>query len=539
MSIAVTGMNNITVGNAVDSHIYINQILNRSQNYADLLSQLKEKQEALENSLPSALEYREKINREINTLNERIGLFKEEINNLYKMFNAVPLNKERLKEAKRLFDEGKIDEARIKLNDRELDSEVETLLKRRDQTHAEISQINQNLKDLSEEYLLKASLSSINFNEPAYINQTILLYENAIKTFKSYEAYSQAAFFYHKVKDYRRAIKHFKNARNYNEDGDVLDAFISYSIGTIYLDVDRVKARVFFKKTKAALERAIKIFNPKNDGLVTGLTLLANSLHNLATTYTGEEKIKLMHEAIEIRKNAATIDSKAYSLLSYTLQKRALAEVVENPTSKNLRDFNTNFEAAMIAMEAFFKADLNTECFFFHANCLPDLIVTARIYHSYCSEEKFLLLKDRFQPMLEPYELYVNAYQKSTDDVLQIARTYDEFNKNYPSWSEGSYGIFAAKKALHYYAIAMKDRQLLDDKLYFGLAFNTQMLSAMATLRGERHEADLLRKESFGYYKNMKTLEGVALEGYKRLEKLENVSCDCPKCRQYKASKNV
>jgi tetratricopeptide (TPR) repeat protein len=431
---------------------------------------------------------------------------------------------ERLRVSKQLFEEGKINEARIHLDEMELDKDLTHLQTQQLNLTVDLKEVDQKLKHLSEEYLLKASLSSINFSDEKYIQHTKLIFDKAISAHKSYIVYYNLAEFLVKQKNFDEAINNYKLTLDFCEDNSNLKMLSNYCIGTIYIALDSESARQY-------LETSVRLAETSNNVSIYQLTVLGNSLHNLANTYAGQKKIELYEKAVQVRRQAANTDDKSYSLLSFSLQQLAMVEINESDQDPGSARFNKYFEDALDAMERFSLSKLDSPLILFQSHCLPNLITMSAIYKFYNGEKRFLALKDRFQHILKPYEDYVKTFHdESLDD---IAKTYDQFNKHFIPWLDSDYSNFLSDKASFYYEQALKYLPP-SDTLYFAIAWNLQLQGAYAKLNNDRKKGDLLYNKSLSFYQMMKVLDETAMEYYEKLKTLINMDCNCDECVKFR-----
>lgn len=277
------GIGNIAVQGIKNSTINITQQLGKSIQYQELLNQLKTLNEFLSYIPKDKSEKRLEVSQQINALENFITHFKQDVLRLAETFNRLEVNTERLKYAKKLFDEGKFTESFTFLESKigEITDEQNILLEQHNNYEKEVLP---KLKHNSEEFLVLAISTMLNDKSTKVFEVASDYFERSIKSYQTKEN----TFIYAKfLEDYRQ----FPKSQQY---------YLQY------------------------LEKFANELLPdeKSDGL-----------NNLAIVYDFqndfENAIEIHKKALEIRKNLAETDSQKY-LVDLSTTYNNLAVIYDN-----------------------------------------------------------------------------------------------------------------------------------------------------------------------------------------------------------------
>ena len=298
--------------NRVISHIIVNSI-----DYQRLCDDIAELQEDIKNAATDEIKL--KKSGKLSEKQQQLDELKENVYRLYETFNKIPLNTERLKQAKACFDEGKFREADILLNAEEMDLELELLNEAESKKEEELSRIREKKIDKSNEYLIKALSWTTFYNEPNRYEKVIEYFEKALNAFPTIEALFEYAYFLQHHNQfseasllYQIALSIFQNLAEENLKAylpNIADTLNNLAILHANIN-DYPKAE---KEYNEALEiyRQLAQENPK-----AYLLYVAGTLNNLAILHANindyPKAEKEYNEALEIQRQLAKKNPKAY-----------------------------------------------------------------------------------------------------------------------------------------------------------------------------------------------------------------------------------
>jgi len=321
-------------------------------NSIDCNKLVKEIQELEELYQASSDENKLKIAGMLLEKRQELELLKESIYHLNESFSKISLNTKRLQQAKICFDAGKFREADALLNAKEIASEVEQLQVARRKKEQELDKIDTDLKDKSNEYLIKAQIWATLYSEPNWYDETIKYYEKALDTALTVEALFQYATFLHTHNQlseavilYEEVLQFYKSITVIKTQADlVYEALIFSMLGEIY--------RCTNKHTKAleANEEAFKIYGDlvADDPqmylpcVAITLTTFGNLFLNMNEYLKAQEKYD---EALKIYSDLVTDDPQMYlPCLALTLNNLGLLHYATNEYPKALDEYSKALE---------------------------------------------------------------------------------------------------------------------------------------------------------------------------------------------------
>jgi len=134
-------------------------VFEKSSDYKDLLAAYKTSLKYLE-KLPNDLEIQQEVRINKNNLEQ----FKRDVIKLAEDFNTIPLNTERLKQAKRAFDAGDFDKARKILDQEAMKKDQKHLLEQKSKLDIQQQEVNTALENNAAELELKTKLANENYH---------------------------------------------------------------------------------------------------------------------------------------------------------------------------------------------------------------------------------------------------------------------------------------------------------------------------------------------------------------------------------------
>jgi tetratricopeptide (TPR) repeat protein len=355
----ISGNNNIGIQNVSHSEINLTQVLGKSSDYNDLLSQLKKEEKYFARLGEDEMEERLETSAEIEALKKRIEDFKQDVLKLAQAFQRIEINTERKKRAKEYFDKGEFKEARAVLDFKQLKDEQERILARSDEIEKERQEILQQRRNNAEEFHLKALATLVDYENPNRFEETCSYFEHSIKSHITKDNLFGYAKFLQEYNQPRKAIDYYNQYLNefagkllheekiqafqglgssYTDLNDYKKALDEFNKAReIYLNLDEDKqseylweitlllnnlANLFYYQKEyeeAAFNFKIVLDNyrscPKDDAEV--LCYIALTLDNLANVHSEQEKYKEKaleeyKEALEIRKDLVEKNSQKY-----------------------------------------------------------------------------------------------------------------------------------------------------------------------------------------------------------------------------------
>lgn len=519
------GNNNIQIANVDNSTITINSFLNKSADYQELLEKKEAAFEDLQYIDVNAIEHRKKKLLEFEEIIKQIKQFEQDVINLAKQFLQVNIDTKRYLTAKAYFEQGDFASARNALNETELDNELNLLTKQKEVNTEQGIEISKKLEQLSDEYLLKASLILIDIQNPSYLQEAEAIYKKALSVFKSYKTLVALAKFYSSCQQLEHAIVYYKQALDYGKNNIDSQIVTNYDIGTCYLKFEGVEKL----KAKEYLEEAVNLTKDNLFDHYYIYTILGNALHNLSSVYPQEDtdaKIKILKQAVSIREKAALLDGKTNSLLAYTLGNL----LIQYFRIRDVKAFEETYERAVRAMEQFSESDLNNKLDFFQETCLLSIIQGLLLFN-YLTELKSKIphYLRRIELLLLPFENYILKNHK--EKVYHIAVAYEEFAKYYFDskhiYSERNINFY--KKCLQYYKEALM-HQMPNDDIYAGLGLSLFLLACNEIMGGDKKIAKSLLTEAKDNFDKVTHLTEKQEKTKNMIEYQIVLECNCQDC---------
>lgn len=290
---SVDAQGNVHIGHQIVHNYYV------STDWQKLQQRLTD---ALENyqSFPE----HPKFAQQLQTVQDEIESFKRDVVKLARDFQKIPLNTERLKQAKAYFDQGDYEKARGVLDTEALGQEQEALL-------AEKDAVETKLAANADEFMLLAHLTAMNFDlGEERISKACEAFESALKVAGSREA----------------------------------DCLCTYAL---FLQEENL-----FLKAERLYREGLRIYkNLQNDHNIHCEEKIAGTLNNLATIVLkgntrNAEAENLLFKSLNIYKNLATYQ--------FNNHEHAIADVLNNLA--NLLSLNPN---KILQAENFYRESLS------------------------------------------------------------------------------------------------------------------------------------------------------------------------------------
>jgi tetratricopeptide (TPR) repeat protein len=193
-------------GNMENNQIVFN-ILGKSQEYNALLQQ-KNEYEQLLTDIP-----KEKADRirfysdKIALVDKEIDSFKTTVIMLAKQFSEIEIDTESVNEARRLFEEGNIAEAQNALKEEDLEDDYAKLLALNEEKQQEIEANRKKITQIAEQFLLKAQIASISYNDEDRVESAVKYYEKALSIQPTISVITEYVRFLRDLNQHQRAIE--------------------------------------------------------------------------------------------------------------------------------------------------------------------------------------------------------------------------------------------------------------------------------------------------------------------------------------------
>ena len=202
---------NIIIGNnnQVVTNVYY------SAQYKDLQKQLEDYNAHFEKATTKSQKYPDdedfkvellEIDKNRAGVTQKINTLKREVLQLAEEFSKIPINTERLRLAKKHFEKDDYDKARAVLDTDKMGVELEQLLAQKENLSQIVSENGQQLIDKSNEYLVLARLTAIDFEQVGFFEKTIQYFEKSIKAAKNQENLFAYAYFLQENNQFQEAI---------------------------------------------------------------------------------------------------------------------------------------------------------------------------------------------------------------------------------------------------------------------------------------------------------------------------------------------
>jgi len=422
-------------------------ILKMSKRYRELQEKLNKLKKEFEEKKGGSY-FDKDLYEEIQKVEALITKFKQEVSDLLSRYPDI----------KARFGEGDVDEVIINLQREDLEERARQLEVENKRLSAGRGEMNEKLKQLALDYLLRASLVFVNVEDPDRAERARQFVDKALATFEDADILDQAGRFYKiKLRLPKEGVALLEKMILLNLDLVRRMASL-YTIGTMYMDFDEESASKHLAKFCSMAEN-LKVNHPYLQ------TLYANGLHNLASSISDEVlKASKYAEALAVRRSAAKADPIYLSSLVFT------ANMVCSPI-RDAAKFEATFDEALDAMEAFLRLDHVEPVVFFEDNCLAGLIVLSLKFGAFGMREKFDRLKSVFEGLLPMFDDYVVEFQP--EHGLGAGTAYHQYfltfsdNKDFAreefQWMVDR-SIVHFKQSMKYF--------LPDDRLYFMLAYS-------------------------------------------------------------------
>lgn len=195
------GGDNIGRDKVIHNHLY------GSVDYQRLMADIAETEEDLREIPTDNISKRLQKGEKLAALHKQLEDFKADVFRLHELFTRIPINTERLRQAKAHFDRGEFREADAVLKAEEISAEVEQLKAAEHAAEDRLAAVRKDLADKANEFLLKAQLSQITPVEAGEdrFQRTESYFEQALATARTAGILVAYALFLHNHSAFRKA----------------------------------------------------------------------------------------------------------------------------------------------------------------------------------------------------------------------------------------------------------------------------------------------------------------------------------------------
>lgn len=271
--------------------------------------------------------------------------FEEDVIQLAKLLTRTEFRSSRINSAKLLFDKGKFKEADLALNSDEMFKDLKRLEaienREKDDHKNKLQDFEANRIQLSNEYLMKAKLATLDLKVPDIMNKAYIFYQQSLAINKNLENTLSFASF---LRDYNypEAINMFEEALKICEISNLkptLDhhqiIYIQNNLGLLYADkFEFDSAKLMYNKVIRAYQNQQNL-NQSYDGNLA----LANVYTNLANLYFTKEDIteskKYYDLSSKMLRKGLTINSNYKPALASNLMNCGISGAYDSDQSQN------------------------------------------------------------------------------------------------------------------------------------------------------------------------------------------------------------
>ena len=297
-----------------------NQIIQNFYHSASYQAMESQRQKLLERiqKYPDDADFRQELAKLLREMED----FKRDVLKLAEDFQRIPLNTERLKLAKQHFEAGEYVQARAVLDAESITQEQDALLAEQQRLQEKQATITAQLDDNANEWLLKASLTAIDYSlGDQRIAQTSGYFEKALKSGRSPERLFTYAKFLQENNQYRAAENFYTEAltlrRELAKDNPAVylpkvAATLNNLGALVKADSQRLKEAEVLYTEALTLRRELAKDNPA--GYLPYVATTLNNLGNLvaADSQRRKEAETLYTDALTLRRELAKDNPAVY-----------------------------------------------------------------------------------------------------------------------------------------------------------------------------------------------------------------------------------
>ena len=145
-------------------------------------------------------------------IQKKLDDLKNEVIRLAETFTKIPVNTERLSLARQHFEAGDYPAARAILDAEQMGSELDALLRQKEQIQRQQAENEAHLTDKANEFLILARLTAIDFTLPGRFGKTVGYFEQSLKAAHTVENTFAYAYFLQENKQFKAAASWYEEA---------------------------------------------------------------------------------------------------------------------------------------------------------------------------------------------------------------------------------------------------------------------------------------------------------------------------------------
>lgn len=289
-------------------------ILGKSVEYKNLLDKI----EYLEQDMLYTVEGDWKIekSKKLNEKKEELKQFKIEVIRLAEAFTKIEINTERIQIAKSQFENGCFFDANETLKEEDLKTSQELLLKRKSEEEAKL---NRQLEINSEEWLIKARLTALNYDVRDRYKLAKHFFESALLSYQSPKNFFEYAIFLEENLQYNDAYSIVNKAENLFKNSNTESNESEYK--TLYIKVLYLKGK---------LENALGMYSQAEYSYKSSLTL-NKELSDKDYLDSRKQQIKILNGLsalyLKVKEFESTISYSNQAILIYKEKPDDLLEI--------------------------------------------------------------------------------------------------------------------------------------------------------------------------------------------------------------------
>jgi tetratricopeptide (TPR) repeat protein/tetrahydromethanopterin S-methyltransferase subunit G len=331
---------------------YVTQIIDKSLDYQDLMQRLEKQRRRVER-LQTAGDIEGAIEEaaELETLEKRLDDLKEDVFRLYEIFTKIEINTERLVKAKAYFEQGQFREADAILNAEAMTQDLARVIERDEQLDQDYAQqkadIAQHRTQLADEFLIKARLQALTYDQSDWFERACAYFETALKAarnlttlfeyalfLQNHNCFDQAQPLYHELLESSRGLA-AENPRTYLPDV----AMTLNNLANLQSDQNDFERALASYEEALQIRRGLAAENPR-----TYLPYVATTLNNLAVLQSDqndfERALASYEEALQIRRGLAAENPRTYlPYVATTLNNLAVLQSDQNDFERALASY--------------------------------------------------------------------------------------------------------------------------------------------------------------------------------------------------------
>ncbi len=434
------------------------------------------------------------LNAERDSVQKIEARFREDVLRLAETFANIPLNSERLRLAKQLFDEGKIREADNILNAKEMQQEGDALLAKKEHAQQTVQLTDSLLHIKADEFALKARLKATDYGDSLRYDSAVIYFEQSRRYAETVDNLWQFADLLGQDNQTLRAIGYYERALQLARSEDE-EADLSMNLGIFYKAVQKMDlSEKMYLRSLDIYERLAKS-NPAQFEPDLAMTAM-----NLGNFYSNVQKMddseKMYLRSLEIYERLAKTNPAQFEPgLAWTavnlgifykaVQKMDLSEkmylrsldIYERLAKTNPAQFEPDLEKTLECLGIYYSAIQNiekAESFYLRAFEIsehlaninpaqfePDLALTAMNLGIFYSDvQKMDLSEKMYLRSLEIKERLARSNPAQFEPGLALILN------NFGYFQQINRQLEEAKK-MYSRAVALRQKAIIEGQIYF------------------------------------------------------------------------